>query len=225
MAAIATAGCRPTTWSSSKPQSSSWIERGRARSRRSRLAGQTWPQQLSQTWRELARARVRPSRPLAAQPSRATPTVVPRPLRAEPSTRGSRDGVKAAWINAASRSKPPPWTRPGSKPSTGITTSAGASIARGAAMPVGQIRDLPVRSGLGPRPPVLRRPAQARRSLAPMTAGRTDPITARSPAARRRRGPPGRRGRCCSPVDRRAPGPGAGRWPDQSRPAGRGGAG
>ena len=197
MAAIATAGCRPTTWSSSKPQSSSWIERGRARSRRSRLAGQTWPQQLAQTWRELARARARPSRPLAAQPSRATPTVMPRPLRAEPSTRGSRDGVKAAWMNSASRSKPPPWTRPGSNPSTGITTSAGASIARGAAMSVGLIRTVPARSGLGPGPPVLPSPAQARRSLARIGAGRPDPLTAWSPAARRRRGPPGRRGRCC----------------------------
>ena len=222
MAAIATAGCRPTTWSSSKPQSSSWIERGRAKSRRSRLAGQTWPQQLVHTWRELARARTSPSRTLAAQPSRAIPTVVPRPLRAEPSTRGSREGEKAAWMNSASRSKPPPWTRPGSSPSTGINTSAGATIARGAAMPVGQFRPVLVPFGL---PPVQTRPVQALRSLDRITAGSPSPITARSPAGRRRRGPPGRRGRCCRRVGRRAPGPGAGRWPDRSRLAGPDGAG
>jgi hypothetical protein len=110
MATTPTTGCNPTSWSSSSPQSSSWMARGTASSRRISSAGQARPRQVLQRMRELARPRTTPSTRLTIQPSKAMPTVVAKPERAERSTSGSSEGVKAARTNWASKSRPPPCT-------------------------------------------------------------------------------------------------------------------
>ena len=133
MAAMATAGCMPSNCNSNRPQSNSWIERGMASRRRISSAGRAVPAMVRQTVRELITPRARPSTRLLAQPHRAMPRVIARPVDTDSSSGRSKLGRRAAVANWPSNSQPPPWPRPGSSSSTGSSTRAGASNQRGAA--------------------------------------------------------------------------------------------
>ena len=133
MATTATAGRWPINWSSSRPQISSWIERGSASRRRINAAGAAVPLRVCQIRRELSNPSPSPSSRLSAQPSSAMPAVIPSPRSSDCSTSGSVAGVSAAQANWPIRSQPPPCSSCGSISSTGTSTRAGSSTSRGGA--------------------------------------------------------------------------------------------